>query len=387
MQRFTDQPLGSAPHIAVLSSDKVGNFVVSTPLLRGLRAKYPGATMDLFGSDTNRDLEEACPYVDFRWSLYRAGSHDTLHDLRTIRDLRAEAAGRYDLAINLDGFNPLGPSAAGELNARYVVGEVAVPGSGTSVPAGDDPRHRLVLEPNWDDPSLVDRYPGVLSSNYIAEIFCSIAYVETDPFRLEVASRAPGFDVPPVLVHVTTTRTAKMWPLGRWEEVLAWCRQQALGVGLIGSAPDAQRANYNAGTGEERLLEAEHVGDLRGRTTLTELAGALQRARVLVTVDAGPLHVAAAVGCTTVAVFGNDADGIGASPRRLWAPRVPHVHVLDSAATCGECRARRYKNPDCVVPGHPCMEGVTVDRVIHTLAQALGLPNDLRPRPAPAVNR
>ena len=45
MQRFTDQPLGARPHLAVFGSDKVGNFVLTTPLLRGLKEKYPGATL------------------------------------------------------------------------------------------------------------------------------------------------------------------------------------------------------------------------------------------------------------------------------------------------------------------------------------------------------
>jgi ADP-heptose:LPS heptosyltransferase len=61
MQRFTDQPLGPQAHLAVFGSDKVGNFVLTTPLLRGLKAKYPGATLDFFGGATTRDLEDASP--------------------------------------------------------------------------------------------------------------------------------------------------------------------------------------------------------------------------------------------------------------------------------------------------------------------------------------
>ena len=41
----------------------------------------------------------------------------------------------------------------------------------------------------------------------------------------------------------------------------------------------------------------------------------------MISVDAGPMHVAAAVGTPTLAVVGNDAVGIGASPIRLWKPR------------------------------------------------------------------
>ena len=39
MQRYSGEHLGS-PHIVVLGSCKVGNFVVSTPVVRGLRAAF-----------------------------------------------------------------------------------------------------------------------------------------------------------------------------------------------------------------------------------------------------------------------------------------------------------------------------------------------------------
>ena len=46
MHRYSGEHLGSAPHIVVLGSCKVGNFVVSTPVLRGLRARFPDAVID-----------------------------------------------------------------------------------------------------------------------------------------------------------------------------------------------------------------------------------------------------------------------------------------------------------------------------------------------------
>lgn len=355
MERFADQSLGPAPHIAVVLSDKVGNFVVSTPLLRGLRDKYPDATIDLYGSETNRDFESACPWVDFRWSLYGGGGSA---EFRDVRSLRERQAGAYDLVINLDGFNPVARRAAGQLEGRYMVGEAVDPVTDRPLAPGSLPEHRLLQEPDWDHPGIVNRYPGMLGTNYIAEIFCRIAFVETDYFRLHVASEPPGFDVPDILLHVTTTRTAKMWPLDRWERVVEWGGERGFSMGLIGSPPARQQALYNAGDAEDRLLDRVEVEDLRGRTSLTQLAGALERTRALVTVDAGPLHVAAAVGCPVVAVFGNDNWGVGASPLRLWAPRAPHVKIPRSRRTCEVCVNNRYKNSACLVAGHPCMAGL-----------------------------
>jgi ADP-heptose:LPS heptosyltransferase len=182
------------------------------------------------------------------------------------------------------------------------------------------------------------------------------------------------FEVPDVLVHATTTRRAKMWPMAKWRNVIAWCEERGLGVGLVGSAPKLQQELYHAHDLEDDLLRDTALVDLRGRTSLIELAGAMKRAKVCISVDAGPLHVAAAVGCPTVALFGNDADGDGASPIHLWAPRQDHVRVVRSSYKCTLCADNRFKNESCLLDDHPCMENLRPDAVIEALRELLNEP-------------
>ena len=59
VQRYDGRDLGCDPHIAVLGSSKVGNFVVTIPLLRLLRQKYPNARIDFWGTEATRDFEIA----------------------------------------------------------------------------------------------------------------------------------------------------------------------------------------------------------------------------------------------------------------------------------------------------------------------------------------
>ncbi len=367
---FADQPLGPSPHIAVFSSSKVGNFVVTTPLLRGLKEKYPACVIDFFGSETTHDFESHCAYIDFRFSLHRTPPlEQPLDALRATARRRIAEAGPYALAINCDGFNELNIEALGQVEAEYVVGRTEV--------GGGDPaslqQHQILEAPDWNSEAFLARYGDLLDTNYIAEIFCRMAFVETDYVRLEVASRPPAVEVPDVLIHVTTTRSAKMWPLTHWERVIAWCAQKRLSVGLIGSQPDLQRSLYRAGSLEDDLLTRSHMLDLRGQTPLLELAGALERARLFVTVDAGPLHVAAAVGCPTVAIFGNARDGEGASPFRLWAPRLSHVRRAPTTFRCTVCSEHRFTNADCLVAGHPCMTDLAPGAVIGLMAEMLEL--------------
>lgn len=362
MQIFEDQSLGLRPHIAVFSSSKVGNFVVTTPLLRGLKEKYPDCVLDFFGSEVTRDFEEACPYIDYRCDLQGAQPDFVETEVRR----RIHQAGPYALAINCDEFADLNAAVLGSVRPRFVVGG---PSAASYTPRM--PEHRMLLDDDWNTPAFLERYSGILESNYIAEVLCRVAFVPSDYFRLEVASREPSFAVPDILVHATATRSAKMWPTEHWLDLLTWLEKRGHSAGLIGSAPAVQQAHYHSGSVEERLLASESVIDLRGKTPLLELAGALRKARALITVDAGPLHVAAAVDCPTVAVFGCDDQGVGASPSNLWAPRATEVRLTRSTETCGVCSERRYRNDGCVVDGHPCMTSVSVEQVCGLLEELL----------------
>ena len=50
LQRYAGQNLGNNPHIVVLGSCKLGNFVVSTPVLTGLRSRFPHSRIGFVGS-------------------------------------------------------------------------------------------------------------------------------------------------------------------------------------------------------------------------------------------------------------------------------------------------------------------------------------------------
>lgn len=370
MERFADQPLPERPHVAVFSSTKVGNFVVTIPLLRGLKAKYPGCTLDFFGSSITQDLASHCPYIDYSFPLY-SRRDDFLAAFSQAVQERVAAAGPYHLAVNCDEFSELNLVAVTAVRPQYLAGAGLKPDFTGKLPPGNDLVQKMLADPDWDSPAFLQRYAGLLTSNYIAEIFCRLAYVETDFFTLELPGIPPDFQVPEVLVHITTTRPAKMWLPEYWLEVIGWCEAQGYGVGLVGSPPKVQQDLYHAGETEEELLRQTGMVDLRGKTSLIQLVGAFQRAKVCISVDAGPMHMAAAAGCPTIALFGNDADGDGASPVRLWAPRMPNVYLPHAQVKCRVCADNHFKNADCLVEGHPCMQSLRPQQVIDLLRQIL----------------
>ena len=273
------------------------------------------------------------------------------------------------LALNLDGFNPVTCSLVPWLAPTYVGGGSLTSNLRRSLPWGDESQQRFLADLDWDSPAFLARYQGIFSSNYIAELFCQMAYVSeySDPTAISLPCAEPPFAVPDLLIHCTTARSAKLWPFESWRQVLQHCGERGWSVGLVGSPPAAQKEAYNAGDAEEYLLAKTELIDLRGRTSLIQLAGACAKAKAVISVDAGPLHIAAAVGTPTLAIVGNDQNLVGASPLRLWLPRCANVSRTISEASCSACADNRFRNDECLVEGHPCMAGVAPEQVIDWL--------------------
>lgn len=106
LQRYNGCDLGNNPHIAVLGSNKVGNFVVTIPLLTALKRKYPDAVIDFLGSELTADFENALPQLAWRCSWDKADS-DIFQQLAQFVADRLASAGSIDLLINCDGLIPL----------------------------------------------------------------------------------------------------------------------------------------------------------------------------------------------------------------------------------------------------------------------------------------
>lgn len=115
-----------------------------------------------------------------------------------------------------------------------------------------------------------------------------------------------------VAVHPWTSNPRKQWPAERFQALVSRLEGLAgVRTVLVGGPETAARAH------EVMPLSPSTVINLVGRLSLPELAACLARARLLISNDSGPMHVAAAVGTLVVVLFGT-ADA-GSHPRR-WGP-------------------------------------------------------------------
>jgi heptosyltransferase-2/heptosyltransferase-3 len=181
---------------------------------------------------------------------------------------------------------------------------------------------------------------------------CYLEVSDRQRADLEVWLGARGLSTAPlILIQVGNKRTMrrglrrlaannKYWPNERWAEVLRHVRRQC---------PD--HAIVLLGTGLEYALNQEvaalanvtHLYNAADDLPIPRLVALLARASGLITVDSGPAHAAAAVGCPLVVLFGKALPSL----YRPWGTAGADVKVL-----CGE------------VAGQPDMLGIEPSSVI-----------------------
>jgi ADP-heptose:LPS heptosyltransferase len=157
--------------------------------------------------------------------------------------------------------------------------------------------------------------------------------------------------VPYVVVHPGASVPARTWQPGRFAELVDRLAGDGIPVFVTGTADEAHTASVVAGRPRPGVV------DLAGRTTLRQLGSVLAQARVVVTGNTGPAHLAAAVGTPVVSIFPPTV------PAERWRPwGVPCVVLGNQDIACRGCRART-----CPVPGHPCVGEVTVNAVLEAI--------------------
>ncbi len=139
--------------------------------------------------------------------------------------------------------------------------------------------------------------------------------------------------------------SAKEWFPERYGELAGrLAKQYGASILMLGTSRERE-------VGERVLSSAKApIIDFTGKTTLGEAMAFISRCRVFITNDSGLMHVAAALGVPTVAIFGST------DPERT-GPLGDRWRVIQKSVPCGPCL-----KPKCPQK-RECMDIISVDEV------------------------
>lgn len=263
--------------ILVVKLSSLGDLFHALPAVHRIRAAT-GATMDWVCHDIYVDLVRLFEPVERVISFPRRSFLKNGREF--LRDLRKES---YDLALDFQGLLKSALVARGARANRRI---------GPSFPReGANLFYNAVAGPRNKQRHAVDecldtaRYLGVPD--------------EPVEFPMKIPASTFNFLRPCIGLLPCSRRAEKNWPVDRFAETARALRERTgSSFAVLGSPADAEPC---AELVRRIGLSAQN---LCGRTTLVELVGLIHALDLLITVDSGPMHIAAAVGTPTVALFG-----------------------------------------------------------------------------------
>lgn len=347
--------------ILVVNLLRMGDIVMTTPMLRGLRRRYPGAKIHFL---MNRQFSGLCPLLTcvdefhfFERDLVQKGlgsperpmfeSFDRINEL--VDELNALG---FDKLINVTQ-NKMSAWLCSIINAKEKVG-LTFSATGEAQFGSNWFRHLNNRSTNQDQ-------------FHYSDIYCFAADIvpSADGIHLQTTTTGEAFAARElygvedfIVVQALSSDNKKNWPLSRF------CQALELFA--------AQHPNYTilllAAPAEAEMLQVLHETlsqkNIKSRVLVCDLEGALsviRRSQMVLTLDTGIKHIAAA---TTVPIV---ELCLGSSDYRLTGVYSNRAVVIRSKAPCAPCP---HSSP-CAKTTHICSDLIPPEVVALTLSEVL----------------
>lgn len=333
--------------VLIIKLSSIGDVVHTLPALeslsRGFRNKGIKARIDWLVEEAASSVLKNHPLINDLIVVKRGWGKNLLANLKTARSLKAR---EYDLVLDFQGllksgiwvYLSNGKKRVGFSNAR----ELSHFAYNEKLPAYDIEQHA------------VDRYLGLAGSvggQRGEAVFRIDAGKASESIKKKL--KAKGVDGP-FFVMVTRGRWAtKLWQDEKFIELAKKVMEEKkLRAVLVGSPSDKECL--------DRMASAIGKGavNMAGETDLKELYALFRLGKFAVTVDSGPMHIAAASGTKTVALFG---------PTAPWrtGPYGPGHIIVRKGLPCSPCFKKVCDSPKC-------MEEIIVQDVMEAVDKLSG---------------
>lgn len=331
--------------ILIIDLAFIGDVILAGPLTRAVRQKWPQAEIAMLTVPLTKPVAEMLPAIDKAIAYDKKGVHQGFGGMwKMAKELRRE---HFDLAICMN-FALRGAMVARLAGIPYRLGYDAqhagwfLTWAASHIREGikhETRNHLEILKP-W----------GLKTEDF------SLSLIPSEKNILSYEQKAKELSLPASGGYFV------ICPIGSYERKNL---PLPLAVQLIRKLNTERPVYLIGGSGEKTVLSAmakagrlpeERV--LAGTLNLPELAVFLQRAKAMVSVDTGPMHMAQAVNCPTVAVFGPTDPAV-------WGPGNSNSQTIYTAEKCSPC----WGKGEC--SHNRCMEKIKAEQVLSALEKVI----------------
>src|SRR5208282_2542126 len=273
--------------VLIIRSSSLGDIVHALPVVHDMRRHSPDVRIDWVAEEPfaalvrlNQGVRRVVPVALRRWR-YRLLSRATWREVKAFRDELVRE--RYDAVIDLQ------EQVKGALIAWLAHGPVHGPDYASA--------HEAVAALFYRLGHRIDaRQHLLLRCRLLAGKVLGYEPEGAPRFDLSPPAHNGAPDAPYVVCLHGTSQDEKLWPEAHWRAVL----EQFAHTGTLVVLPWGNRAEADR---SERLAAGLPGVTVPAWRALPELAALLAGAQLVIGVDTGPTHLAAALGRPTVALF------------------------------------------------------------------------------------
>ena len=329
--------------VVVRGTNWVGDSVMTVPALRALRRLLPDAQITLAIRPSAKGVFSEVDFVD------EVLVYDRRNAFSVVSQIREWRRRQFDLAV-------LFQNAFEAALIPFLAGVPVRLGYAT------ESRQPLLTHPiplpDWRSSKhevfyylyLITALEQLLSgTSTICEVDPDISLPISESRQAEATEllRSFGVNAEQSVVAIcpgSINSRAKRWPAESYAALADRLLEEQRQVLLIGSRDEIDVTNEVT----SRMRNQPIV--LTGKTTLDQITAVLSKVDLVVTNDTGPAHIAAALGCPTIVIFG-PTNPLTTRPFSFKA------EILRHPPDCAPCMLR-----DCPID-HRCMTAITVDEV------------------------
>lgn len=314
--------------ILLINLQGIGDLVMTTPFIDALRKAYPYAQIQYLCYGKNSEVFAADKRIDTAHS-YRGSFLDTTF-LQQLSKIRSQ---QYDLCVNLfpsqhSAFLTIFSQAkyiAGSLYSLQIVRNFTLPETEEAVFQQQQQKTRNLRK----------------QCQYLAlSLGCSIQQYDrlnlvVDP---QLQKKVKALHIEPfqkaalrIIINPGSAWQTKQWCTERWQQLILGLAQKYSKKKpifyFIGSHDDAVLIQKIVASLSSAHLHSISLVNLAGKLSLQELIAFLSFADFMLTVDGGPMHIAAALHIPIVALFGVTQPELLVSENKLFkAIKKPSLH-------------------------------------------------------------
>jgi lipopolysaccharide heptosyltransferase II len=316
----------------------IGDVVFTTPMLRALKRRFPGAHLTYLVEPAALAIVRGNPHLDEVIVAPRASGFARIaDDLRLAGRLRRD---HYDLVIDLHG----GPrsawlawlSRAPERIGYEISGRTWMYTRAVARPRELRRRHSVVNQ--WDLLEAIHGWPsgGPDPERDPVEMAPDVEAERDIERRLAAAGVTPAHEL--VVVHVSAGNPFRRWPEAAFTAVVSALAASPGRRIVLSSGPSDREAAARIAAASRQALgpAAERVLDF-GEFDLAELRALIERSRLFIGGDSGPLHIAATTSTPIVGIYGPTQPARSAPWRD---PRFATESVEVAGLPCRPCDQR-----------------------------------------------